>query len=437
MTLMNDKIAQDLKERGNISLGSSLDGPEFINDKQRYFVSNRGMYQKVVHWVKTLKQEYGLPVNVMPVLTVNHIGYERELIDQYLELDLSGIYLKYVSVQGPHERAYSLKFAPDQYVDFWKKGLEYILEINKNGRFFMEGETMVMLQNVLLDTQDFMCLQRPCGAGTSMLTVDQNRDIFLCDLGRSIDLMKFGNVMTHTYDEVITSESARMLRGIASETLPKCNSNARTTILEATKTDSLTKMLKSDGLKMLEALEPIHDTLTEMLQQQPRNPNLAILLGEAYRAMGNSQQAMKLHDQMGFILNRDWLIIGPWVTRSDYRGLTAFNEVLPPEKRIELNEEYKTVSKTSRKQWLEREIHWIYPDFDIVQSYVDLRSVLKTSTMACYALSYAKLPVPVKAQMRLGVSGALKVWVNDKLVYLNPKQKYGLRVDEYIVPVAL
>lgn len=174
-----------------------------------------------------------------------------------------------------------------------------------------------------------------------------------------------------------------------------------------------------------------------MVRQQPENPYFAILLGEVYRTMGNSQQAIKLHDQMGFILNRDWLIIGPWITRSDYRGLTAFNEVLPPEKQIELNEKYKTVNKTSREQWLEREIHWVYPDFDIVQSYVDLRSVLKTSTMACYALSYARLPVSIKAQMRLGVSGALKVWGNDKLVYLNPSQKYGLRVDEYIVSVAL
>ncbi len=224
MTLMNDKIAEDIKTRGNVSLGSSLDGPEFINDKQRFLASGKGMFQKTTFWIKKLKQEYKLHVNVMPVLTVNHIGYEKELIDQYLDLGLSGVYLKYVNVQGAHERAYSLKFTPDQYIDFWKKGLEYILEINKTGNFFIEGDTMVMLQNVLLDTQDYMCLQRPCGAGTSMLTVDQKGDIFLCDLGRSIDLMKFGNVMTHTYDEVVTSESARMLRGIASETLPKCNS---------------------------------------------------------------------------------------------------------------------------------------------------------------------------------------------------------------------
>ena len=211
----------------------------------------------------------------------------------------------------------------------------------------------------------------------------------------------------------------------------------RTMVREATKTNSLTEMLEPDRLKIFEELEPIHNTLTKMLQQQPENPYLAILLGEVYRAKGNSQQATKLHDQMGFILNKDWLIIGPWSTQINYQGLTAFNEVLPPEKQIELNQEYKAVSKTSRDQWLEREIHWVYPDFDIVQSYVDLRSILKTSAMACYALSYVKLPMPVKAQMRIGVSGALKVWVNDELVYLNPNQKSAMRVDEYNVPVDL
>lgn len=213
--------------------------------------------------------------------------------------------------------------------------------------------------------------------------------------------------------------------------------NAKTTVSKATKTPFLTEMLKPDRLKILEKLEPMPDIITEMLQRQPDNPYLAILLGEVYRAKGNSQRAIKLNNQMGFILNQDWLIIGPWSTRSNYRGLTAFNEVLSPEKRIRLNEEYKPINKTSRNQWIEREIHWVYPDFDIVQSYVDLRSVLKTSTMACYALSYAKLPVSTKAQMRLGVSGALKVWVNDKLVYLNPNQKHTPRIDEYIVPIEL
>ncbi len=214
-------------------------------------------------------------------------------------------------------------------------------------------------------------------------------------------------------------------------------SNAQTMINKVRNKSSLTDMLEVDALQVLDELGPILDTFTDMFQQQPENPYLAIMLGEIYRAKGDFQTAIELQNQMGFILNRDWFIIGPWSTRKDYRGLTAFNEVLPPETEIELNQEYKAISKTSRDQWLERKVHWVYPDFDIVQSYVDLRSVLKTSTMACYALSYAKLPTSTKAQMRIGVNGALKVWINDKLVYLNPNQKYTPRVDEYIVPVEL
>lgn len=224
MTLMNDKIAQDIKKRGNISLASSLDGPEAINDKQRYLASGKGMHNRVIYWLQKLRQEYELFVNVMPVLTVNNLGYEEALIDQYLELGLSGIYLKHVSIMGPHERGWALKLSPEQYVGFWQKGLEYILDINRSGRFFVEGDTTMMLQNIKFTVQDYMCLRRPCGAGTSMLTVDEKGDIFLCDLGRSIEMMTYGNVMTHTYDEVVTSDSATTLRGIASETLPKCNS---------------------------------------------------------------------------------------------------------------------------------------------------------------------------------------------------------------------
>ena len=74
-----------------------------------------------------------------------------------------------------------------------------------------------------------------------------------------------------------------------------------------------------------------------MLQQHPENPYFAILLGEAYRAKGNSQQAIKLHDQMGFILNRDWLIIGSWITHSDYHGLRVDEYIVPVELKSELN----------------------------------------------------------------------------------------------------
>ena len=83
-------------------------------------------------------------------------------------------------------------------------------------------------------------------------------------------------------------------------------------------------------------------------------------------------------------------MIGPWPTKENFLGLTAFNKVLPPEKQIAFGENYKAVSK-SRNRSIEMDVGWVKPDFDIVQSYVDIRSVLRASTMACYAVSYREI----------------------------------------------
>ena len=48
----------------------------------------------------------------------------------------------------------------------------------------------------------------------------------MCDLARSLDEFCMGNVLTHTYDQIITSQVAQAVRGVASETMPKCNSCA-------------------------------------------------------------------------------------------------------------------------------------------------------------------------------------------------------------------
>lgn len=195
-------------------------------------------------------------------------------------------------------------------------------------------------------------------------------------------------------------------------------------------------MLKPDELERWEELRQIPKRLTEMLRQDPDNPYLTMFLGEAYRAVGRTQRAIKLHAQQGFILNNNWLIAGPWSTENNYLGLTAFKTVLPPEKEIEFSKNYKTTTKVSKQnQWVETVTHWIYPDFKTVQSYIDLRSALKASTMACYALSYVKVKQLKKVQMRIGAVGVLKVWGNDKLLYLNPTQKPFARIDEYIIPV--
>ena len=186
-------------------------------------------------------------------------------------------------------------------------------------------------------------------------------------------------------------------------------------------------------LELQQQLQQIATNLQDLLDQDSNNPYLSMLLGEIYRLQIAEGKAVEMHSKTGSILNNQWTVIGPWSTQQNFWGLTAFNKVLPPEKQIAFGENYKAVSK-SRNRSIEMDVGWVKPDFDIVQSYVDIRSVLRASTMACYAVCYLKLPSSMEAQMRIGVNGAIKVWVNDKLSFVNPDVK-RLKIDDHIVPV--
>ena len=92
LTLMTDVIAKEIKTRGNISLSSSLDGPEFIHDIFRCN-KNKGSYKKVLYWIGRLKNKYNIDIGLLPTITKKTINYEKELVDEYINLDRKSIFI--------------------------------------------------------------------------------------------------------------------------------------------------------------------------------------------------------------------------------------------------------------------------------------------------------------------------------------------------------
>ncbi len=223
LTLMSDEIAQDIKERGNVKLCSSLDGPPLVHDRQRVYPSGRGTYEDVVRWAEKLKEEYDIFVPFLPTFTVNGLGHEREIVDEYIERGVNILYLRYVNYLGrAYESGYDVGVTPEQFVGAWKRTLDYVLEKNRGGHSFREGKTAYLLGNVLNPAHAYMCLRRPCGCGISQVIVGHNGTIHGCDGGRSVPMLIMGNVLSDTYDEVFTSDTAMALRTLAAETLPEC-----------------------------------------------------------------------------------------------------------------------------------------------------------------------------------------------------------------------
>jgi radical SAM protein with 4Fe4S-binding SPASM domain len=225
LTLMTDEIARDIKTRGNIRLFSSLDGPPAVHDKQRVYPDGRGTYGDVIRWMEKLKREYEIDVPCLPTFTSNGLGYEEEIVDEYIGRGTHSIYLRYVNYTGrAYESGYHIGVTSDQFVASWIALLDYVLLKNIEGHDIREHTTVFLLENIMIHSSAYMCLRRPCGCGISQVTVMHDGAICGCDAGRSVSMLIIGNVLTHTYDEVFTSDTAMALRTIASETLPMCQS---------------------------------------------------------------------------------------------------------------------------------------------------------------------------------------------------------------------
>jgi uncharacterized protein len=223
LTLMTDEIAADLKERKNVNMCSSLDGPPSVHDTQRIYPGGKGTYADVVHWATKLKKEYDFFVPFLPTFTRHSLGHEQEIVDEYLERGVNNLYLRYVNDTGrAHESREPLGVSPEEYVASWQRTLDYILEKNRQGQSLREGQTLYLLNNLLDAQHAYMCLRRPCGCGVSQVTVGHDGTVHGCDGGRSVEMLNMGNVLTDSYDEVFASDTALALRTIASETLPEC-----------------------------------------------------------------------------------------------------------------------------------------------------------------------------------------------------------------------
>jgi radical SAM protein with 4Fe4S-binding SPASM domain len=164
-------------------------------------------------------------VPFLPTFTVNGLGREKEIVDEYIARGVTAMNLRYVNCTGrAYESGYEIGLTAEEFVQAWKVALDYSLEQNRNGQRFFEQQAAFLLSNMLNATFAYMCLRRPCGCGVSQVTVGHDGAIHGCDGGRSVPLLVMGNVLTDTYDEVFTSDTALALRTIASETLPQCQS---------------------------------------------------------------------------------------------------------------------------------------------------------------------------------------------------------------------
>ncbi len=206
-----------------ISICTSLDGPEKLHNKQRVFISEANSHKKTIMWLKKFKESFdnrSFPHHVNALATVTRYSFPlyKQIIDEYIRLGLDQIHLRPAIPFGLAKDNWSnIGFSAAEFLNFYKKALDYIIKKNISGKQITERTALIFLKKILSDNDpNFLDMRSPCGAATGQLAYDYNGDVYTCDEGRMLGQMgersfKLGSVCTHSHTDLIKSPVSNSL----------------------------------------------------------------------------------------------------------------------------------------------------------------------------------------------------------------------------------
>ena len=213
LALIDDEIINFCKVH-KVDISTSLDGPQDLHNKNRPRPGDNS-YQLAVEGIRRLRRAMG-PNCVSALMTTTNRSLKRvkEIIDEYIKLEFRNIFLRSLSPHGfaIKTKAYQ-KYKTEEWLDFYKEGLLYIIEINKKGFDFVESYAQIVLKKILtFEPTGYVDLMSPAGVGIASVVYNYDGDVYASDESRMLaetgdKKFKLGNVLTDGYDNIFLGET--------------------------------------------------------------------------------------------------------------------------------------------------------------------------------------------------------------------------------------
>lgn len=222
----------DIKEH-KISISTSLDGPCWMHDKHRILRTEGSSYKMFVEKLSLARKHLGDGcANALMTTTSDSLDNIEAIIDEYVSLGFKGVFFRSLNPYGDAHKN-NLYYSPERYFEMYKRGLEYIIDLNRKGKHFTEYYTGLLLRRIMSPyATGFVDLQSPSGAGISGVIYDYTGDVYPADEARMLARMgdcrfKMGNVFENSFKEIFLSDVLkRIVRESCVETIPGCSSCA-------------------------------------------------------------------------------------------------------------------------------------------------------------------------------------------------------------------
>lgn len=193
MSLMDAEKLDWLLERG-VNFCTSLDGPEKVHNRNRVYLGGNSHADAVRWWRVIMKRTARKIYRIDGLMTTTRftLPYPREVVDEYVRLGSRGIYLRFLNPFGFAQKVREkIGYTPDEFLEFYRKALGRVIEVNLGGRMFFEMTARTFLTKILSNLDpNFLDLRSPCGAGIGQIAYNYDGSVYTCDEGRMLGEMQ-------------------------------------------------------------------------------------------------------------------------------------------------------------------------------------------------------------------------------------------------------
>jgi His-Xaa-Ser system radical SAM maturase HxsB len=212
LSLISENVLAFCKEH-SILLSSSLDGPKDLHNANRPR-PGKDSHQRFEAGLKLARESLGYDqVSALMTTTDRSLDRVRDIIDEYLRLGFNGIFLRALSPYGFAIKTKKfMSYDAGRWLEFYKEGLAYILELSKAGIPFIEQYTALVLKKMLTsEDPGYVDLMNPAGIGIAAIVFNYDGAVYASDESRMLAEMgdesfKLGNLLTDSYEQIILSD---------------------------------------------------------------------------------------------------------------------------------------------------------------------------------------------------------------------------------------
>ncbi len=222
LTLMTEEKLTWLLDNG-VDVCTSLDGDEVTHNSNRAWYDGNS-FESVSYWIKRLDEEKQKrdmwKASALLTVSKETLPKYKEIIDTYIELWLDGIFLRWLNPYGfAASDLNTLAYSSDEWLDFYWKSLDYIIEKNKEGIDFKEQITSVYLMKILNEADPgFMDIRSPSGLSVGWVAYNYDGKVYASDESRMLWRMGIDDfLMTdmketweETYNSMINSDITKV-----------------------------------------------------------------------------------------------------------------------------------------------------------------------------------------------------------------------------------